>query len=155
MSSTEMRWNNKRTHGNDYRHFVMQKILIEQNFPLFECSLHKDRLTCSGSITPSDYCETYRISITLPKGKPPKVKIKYPEIIPSSKIHIYSNGSLCLYDHRERPWTAQDNIHDTIIPWTAEWLIYYELYKICGKWLGPEAPHDSAPKKPQKSVRSN
>jgi hypothetical protein len=34
-----------------------------------------------------------------------------------------------------------DNLHQKIIPWIAEWLVYYELYLICGKWLGPEAPH--------------
>jgi len=34
-----------------------------------------------------------------------------------------------------------DNIHEKIIPWIAEWLVFYELYRICGKWLGPEAPH--------------
>lgn len=47
---------------------------------------------------------------------------------------------------------VSDNLHDKIIPWTAEWLVYYELFKLDGKWLGPEAPHGLAAKKPQETV---
>ena len=54
---------------------------------------------------------------------------------------MYGNGPLCLYDPRETPWQRMDNVHQKIIPWIAEWLVYYELYLIYGKWLGPEALH--------------
>ncbi len=33
-------------------------------------------------------------------------------------------------------------IDDTIIPWTAEWLVFYELWKDTGTWQGAEAPHE-------------
>jgi hypothetical protein len=32
-------------------------------------------------------------------------------------------------------------LHETIIPWTAEWLVSYELYLTTGKWLGSSAVH--------------
>ncbi len=66
---------------------------------------------------------------------------------------MYLNGSLCLFDPRVSPWKGSYNLHETIIPWTAEWLVFYELYKIHGKWLGPEAPHDpKEPKEPQRDA---
>lgn len=54
---------------------------------------------------------------------------------------MYNDGALCLYEPRATPWKSSDSLHEKIIPWTAEWLVFYELFLICGKWLGPEAPH--------------
>jgi hypothetical protein len=45
----------------------------------------------------------------------------------------------------------KDFIHEKIIPWTAEWLVYYEIFKRTGQWIGPEAPHGSEEKEPQKN----
>ena len=125
-----------------YRHFLRQKSLIEQFFPCFECQLYGNRLTCKGKIVPSDGCDEYLVRIRYDYEKVPRVEIIEPNIKPSLKIHIYGCGALCLYDHRQSPWQRSQNIHETIIPWTAEWLVYYELFLICGKWLGPEAPHE-------------
>ena len=30
----------------------------------------------------------------------------------------------------------KDLISDTIIPWVADWLLYYELWLATGEWLG-------------------
>jgi hypothetical protein len=80
----------------------------------------------------------------------PHVRILSPEIEPSTKIHMYPTGDLCLYKPSEQPWMESDYIHEKIVPWIAEWLVYYELFKIIGQWLGPEATHDSGPKEVQK-----
>jgi len=143
----------KRNRAADYRRFVVQKLLIEKYFPCFTCRLSRRRLRCDGLITPSEHCDTYRIAISYEQDGIPKVRIKEPEIAPSPAIHMYSNGNLCLYKPADDPWTARDNIHEKIIPWTAEWLVFYELYRICGKWLGPEAPHGSGEKTPQREIR--
>lgn len=60
---------------------------------------------------------------------------------------MYEHGALCLYEPRETPWRSSDNLHEKIIPWTAEWLVFYELFLIYGKWLGPEAPHGASRKR--------
>jgi hypothetical protein len=133
----------------NYRQFVAQKILIEKHFPCFACRFSNRRLECIGEITPSDGCDTYGIAISYQCGGVPQVTIKNPRIIPSAKIHMYRNGTLCLYFPPQDPWKVTDNIHKKIIPWTAEWLVFYELFKRCGKWLGPEAPHHLGEKKDQ------
>lgn len=131
-----------------YSHFVAQKILVERHFPCFKCDLHLGNLVCRGTITPSEGCASYEIQINHQKGGLPYVRIRKP-IIPEEswgKVHVYPNGNLCLYDPRERPWKWTDNLHETIIPWTAEWLVFYELFLVGGKWLGPEAKHGTASK---------
>lgn len=136
--------------ATEYRHFVLQKHLVEKHFTCFRCTLHRNVLECAGEITPSVHCDTYKIAIRYPLNGIPRVKIRRPEI--SKPVHMYRDGSLCLYDYREQPWSTADNIHETIIPWTAEWLVFYELYLLCGKWLGPEAPHGTEEKEPEKAL---
>lgn len=139
-----------RDRGVDYRRFVIQKALIEKHFPCFQCALSHRHLTCDGIITPSEDCATYRISISYRQDGVPKVRIKDPQIVPSHGIHMYNDGTLCLYQPSENPWKPSDNIHEKIIPWTAEWLVFYELHLMCGRWLGPEAKHHTVEKKPQR-----
>lgn len=135
---------------NDGKHLAAQTHLMRQHFPCFKCSLRHDVLECLGTITPCEECATYKIRIRLARGGTPKVKILDPPIAPSRKIHIYSDGNLCLYDYREQRWMDGDHIHEKIVPWIAEWLVYYELFLITGEWRGPEAIHDDGPKLEQK-----
>lgn len=123
------------------RHFVLEKSYIEKYFPFLQCTLRRKRLICHGSITPSEGCDTYKIRIEYQEGWTPRVYIVDPQIEPDPKYHIYEEGHLCLSDYRESPWSSTMRIHETIIPWTAEWLIFYERWKLTGKWSGPEAKH--------------
>lgn len=46
------------------------------------------------------------------------------------------DSALCLFDPDGNEWTPADLIAETTICWTAEWLLYYELWHITGEWLG-------------------
>lgn len=67
-----------------------------------------------------------------------------PELIP----HLYRQPSLietpllCLFWPGDREWDEFKSISDFVIPWTAEWLANYELWRVTGRWASPEAPHD-------------
>lgn len=137
--------NGFRFHKNQaqaYRHFVAQKLLIEQHFQAFKCDLRGGVLQCIGCIQPTDFSSIYRIRVRSEQDGIPQVRILEPQIEPSTKIHIYKSGNLCLYHPPSQPWSADKNLHETIIPWTAEWLVFYELYLIERRWLGPEILHD-------------
>ncbi|HWX23034.1 MAG TPA: hypothetical protein VN578_24290 [Candidatus Binatia bacterium] len=54
---------------------------------------------------------------------------------------MYSDCKLCLYDWRDQPWQDKWHLHETVIPWAAEWLVFYELLLLTGKWHGPSALH--------------
>lgn len=45
-------------------------------------------------------------------------------------------SGLCLFDPEGGEWTNKRLIADTTIVWTAEWLLYYELWHIDGVWRG-------------------
>ena len=90
---------------------------------------------------PSEDCDAYDIEVTYRFGGYPNVRVRQPQITPCPAIHMYSDGTLCLYYPINDPWKPSNDLHRKIIPWTAEWLVFYELYRICGKWLGPESPH--------------
>ena len=48
--------------------------------------------------------------------------------------HVYSNGDLRLYLPGQ--WNESMLLADTILPWTSQWLLYYELWLITGHWVG-------------------
>lgn len=50
--------------------------------------------------------------------------------------HLYQDSSLCLYYPPNKEWVYTDSWAETIVPWTALWLYYYELWQATGKWLG-------------------
>lgn len=121
--------------------FKREAKLIFEHYPKAHCDTSFRRLTCKIPIQPDSDSTTYMVRIQYDYMSPPKVKILNPIIKPSTKYHVYANGNLCLYYPKEQPWDYQNHLYDTIVPWVAEWLVFYELYQVCGKWLGPEQPH--------------
>lgn len=63
--------------------------------------------------------------------------------------HLYSDGSLCLFYPDYNEWHYTDSWLETLVPWTALWLFYYELWQETGQWLGGGVhgkKHELAPK---------
>ena len=70
--------------------------------------------------------------------------------------HIYFNTAdpqnprLCLYDPKERFWSPEEYIAETIIPWASDWLFFFEGWLATGEWEGggrhPERRSDSCPR---------
>jgi hypothetical protein len=52
-------------------------------------------------------------------------------------------SGLCLFDPDGRECSASDLIATTTVPWTAEWLAYYELWHLTGEWLAPSVGYES------------
>jgi hypothetical protein len=49
--------------------------------------------------------------------------------------HVYKDNVLCL--HLPGEWTPAHLLGDTIVPWTAEGLMYYEMWLATdAEWLG-------------------
>lgn len=136
----------KESHKREYAHFQQQRDLILRAYPSFKCEVSRNVLKCRAKIIPSEGCATYSILITYSFRRSPHVRITNP-MIPKELwpfVHVFPhNGELCLFDCRPegQPWHWRNSIHETIIPWTAEWLVYYELFLKVGRWLGPEVSH--------------
>lgn len=129
-------------HKSDFAKLMCELSTIKNNFDCFSCKVVGDTLICKGEIQPTMHSCIYSIKISYKVWGKPKVWIIDPVIEYNSDIHMFKDGNnLCLYYHIEHPWKDTYHIYDKIIPWTAEWLVFYELYLITGKWLGIERKH--------------
>lgn len=96
-------------------------------------------------ISPGRFGRLYDCLLKIkPDGMQPDVIVLAPDLsmlaggqkIPHTYMHEGSGTRLCLWWPKAREWLPQMKLVDTFIPWTAEWLLYYELWLKKGEWLG-------------------
>lgn len=99
----------------------------------------RERLIWSGMLTPAEYTATYDLLIDHQIGKPPLVYVIRPRlrlVNGQGLPHVYPLNTLCLF-LGNREWHESIPIADTLVPWTSEWLLFYELWLATGgEWLG-------------------
>lgn len=117
-----------------------QKYHLDKDYDFLESTIVNGHLISTGMVQPNG-CDRYQIRIDWTAGKTPKVTILNKEIEPSDEIHMYKDQSLCLFYPLDLKWQNHLKISDYIIPWTIEWIVFYELYQVTGKWFGKEAAH--------------
>ncbi len=109
-------------------------------WPQFECSIAGGRLTCVGIIQPRPVSGTYTIQIGYTVGWYPRTSVLKPALRrrrPDQRIpHTYSDSELCLFTPSDGDWTSDMLIATTIVPWTYEWIVFYEVWLGTGEWLG-------------------
>ncbi len=132
--------------------FLMkEKKLIASKYDFLSCTFVKGKLICVGSFKPTPYSAEFKFIISYNGKSVPNVHVIEPTIEFSHDIHIYpQDGSLCLYHSKKDNlnWDyIEHHLYDTIIPWTLEWFVYYELYMISGKWEHPYVEHRKSKEK--------
>lgn len=130
-----------KNNSKKYIKIVSEKELLRKAFPFFNIDIKGLKLICRGWIQPSDNSEHYRVEIEYEPWSSPIVHIKEPSIEPNINAHMYSDGSLCLFDWREQRWQNNWHLHEIFVPWIAEWLVFYELFCLTGKWYGISVVH--------------
>ena len=122
--------------------------LVKEHYSFLECKIQNRGLYCYGSYQPTEYSRTYHYRIKYIPTSRPVVTVSEPIIEYNDDIHMYpKDSSLCLYHSSDLVWDSNSHLHDTIIPWTHEWFVFYELYLFTGKWLHPFVPHKRDEKK--------
>lgn len=104
--------------------------------------LRAGRLVWRGKLHPAEFCAEYEVLIDHQERESPLVYVAAPRLRlhdDEPLPHVYSWNTLCLYLDR-RQWDASLPIADTLVPWTSEWLYFYELWAAGGGWQG-EGPH--------------
>ncbi|MEC0174563.1 hypothetical protein P4H83_06720 [Paenibacillus favisporus] len=114
-----------------------QNLWINKCFPQF--IFHEEEQHWVGKLISSYQKQSYTVKIVYNRGNP-KVFITHPGILRKCP-HMYTDNSLCLYYPPDKSYKVDKIIAKTIIPWTCEWLYYYEVWYETGVWWGPEAPH--------------
>lgn len=114
---------------------ITQLGALKAKFPDSSISWRSNVLTWTGSIQPTALSRTYTVRIVWrPQGRA-DVTIVDPAIPTTCEPpHVFAGNHPCV--HLPGEWTSSTPIADTIIPWTSEWLLFYELWQITGEWLG-------------------
>lgn len=119
------------------RSLPQQAFALSARFPDGKLTLTHGTLTWIGEITPTELSRTYLVRIryrldAIPKvtGIRPTLQTRRDEGLP----HVYTGDILCL--HEDVDWAPTMSLADTIVPWAAEWLMYYEIWVATGTWEG-------------------
>ncbi|MBN4003604.1 MAG: hypothetical protein HWQ58_18080 [Nostoc sp. LPT] len=113
----------------------LQNLHIRYRFPGFTYKRELGAGVWRGTLQPSPLSQKYRVAVSYKLNSYPNVKVISPALSPKAP-HLWTDGTLCLYYPKESPWQRDMLIATTILPWTALWLYYYELWLDTGKWLG-------------------
>lgn len=112
-----------------------------------ECA-HRDarRLVWLARLTPTEYSDSYDVLVDHQVGEDPLVYVPRPKLAIASGQdrlpHVYRLNTLCLF-RGNHEWHPSIPIAETLVPWSCEWLHYYELWLVDGDWHG-EGQHPSA-----------
>lgn len=132
-----------------------QKAALLFSYKGSSCDINKDTLYWSGKISPTPLSKEYTVVLTYKHWKSPVVWVIGNELenldspdFPH-KYDIYPDKKMvqiCLYRGIEE-FNTYKYLANTIIPWTIEWLYYYELWLATGEWHGGgEHPPDGEEK---------
>lgn len=158
-----------------YRSVDEQDAEIRRLFPDFRLTAHADWIAVwEGSLRPASKTYTIRIVyfrrkffdgwflfnsyVTVHVVDPLIRKIM---LSGDDLPHIYWNNhapewpALCLWDPDEMFWNPEMSIATTIVPWTSEWLLFFEYWQISGEFLGagrhPPRRRNECPNPPETS----
>ncbi|KAA0093639.1 hypothetical protein CIW49_26690 [Mycolicibacterium sp. P1-18] len=115
-----------------------QLVAIRTAIPAARGRINRGQLDCVVPIQPGVGSETYSARIQYRHWKPPRVHVVEPTLAlhpgETGLPHVYPGDRLCLYYPGE--WQHTMLLSRTILPWTAEWLLHYEIWLATGEWTG-------------------
>jgi hypothetical protein len=122
----------------------LQMAAIKAALPEARGTVRGGELACTVFLQPTPASRHYTARIAYRHQRRPRVTITDPPLAVHPRAtalpHVYSGGDLCLYLPGE--WKEDMLLADTILPWTSEWLLHYELWLVTGHWAG--SGHDHA-----------
>jgi hypothetical protein len=103
--------------------------------------LHPGSFAWTYETTPSALSRSYRIRIEMDHDLWPDVFVEDPDLGElaggRSLPHIYPNPTrLCLYLPGTTEWQPWMRLDQTVVPWTALWLFYFEDRLASDEWKG-------------------
>jgi hypothetical protein len=122
-----------------------QLAILKHEFPKSTGNVHLGKMVWRGNFQPSPLSDMYKLKIVLEQDKKPKAYIDYPkplQLAEGAKTlpHTYRSSKgvqqLCLFLPSAGEWNSSMQIATTIVHWAVQWMFYYELWVVTGKWLG-------------------
>ena len=127
--------------------------------------LRNGLLTFEYVARPTPLSRDYSLRLTYRRGDPPHVRVLSPSVPDLADghgpvPHLYERNHpvrLCLYLPRTREWGPERSLARTIVPWSVDWLFYFEIWLATGDWNGggehptPEPPETNQQKSRKKA----
>lgn len=123
---------------------LAQQFLVLKTNPICEGQgeLRRGRLSWNFPVRPTPLARSYDARLELMQSGPPRVFVIRPdlhELAQGRRLpHIYSDHPprLCLYLPGAFEWNRTHRLDQTIVPWTALWLFYFEEWLWSDEWKG-------------------
>ncbi len=113
---------------------------MKAKFPQFSAKcVRNKRITWTGNLQPTELSLPYFLEITYEQGLRPRIAILNPVLTLGpghTKLPHVFDGQKDICVHTTDEWSPHLLIADTILPWVAQWLYFYEVWALTGKWLG-------------------
>ncbi|MBM4569063.1 hypothetical protein GS489_00730 [Rhodococcus hoagii] len=115
-----------------------QALALRALLPHARIRLGTNGFTATVKLQPNPVSRQYTVRIKYRSDGVPEVHVLSPalRLHPDAEElpHIYPGNRLCL--HLPGEWQPTMFITHTTIPWTSEWLMYYEIWLVTGRWNG-------------------
>lgn len=104
--------------------------------------LRAGRFAWRYTASPSPLSRDYAVRIDFRQGGRPEIFVETPDLqalADGRRIpHLYQQAPprLCLYLPGTRQWESWMRLDQTIVPWTAVWLFYFEEWLASDEWKG-------------------
>jgi hypothetical protein len=114
--------------------------------------LRAGALTWRYSATPSPLGRDYDVRIEFKQGGGPQIFVESPDLYGLAggrKIpHLYQQQppQLCLYLPQTFEWQSWMRLDQTIVPWAALWLFYFEEWLASNQWKGGGRHPEASPR---------
>ena len=118
---------------------AVQQVALWRQFPNAQCWINRGELTWVGTLMPYPLSRNYRVRLRYKLSGSPEVEVLDPELERRNgkkPPHLYKGDRLCLYLPRTGEWDRGKLLSDTIVPWTSEWLLHYEIWLTTDEWCG-------------------
>jgi hypothetical protein len=125
---------------------AQQALGLRSVFPDTKPVMEHGRLSWKVRLQPCELSRIYTVQIIYVCGRYPVIRVLDPQLTATETgflPHTYKDQTLCLHDAGQ--WAEHMLIVDTIVPWTAEWLLHYEVWLATGEWLGDPDPGTQLP----------
>jgi len=123
---------------------IQQKAALCAAYPDGKCDIeNRKKLSWFGKIQPTPISQEYSVCLVWEPSASPKVwvigdelqKLDDPNFPHKFEIDVEKKMvRLCLYHYQE--FNSCEILANTIIPWTIEWLYFYEMWLATGEWHG-------------------
>lgn len=116
-----------------------QRLGLQSRYPDATVTGTRHELVWRGTLTPTEYSASYEVVISHNLHQSPLVYVARPhlQLVPGKLLpHVFRLNLLCLHT-LSKSWIASRLLADTLVPWSAEWLFFYEIWLASGgTWFG-------------------